>query len=154
MLLGRAATALGGSHEEAPSEWVSQFDSGSLASEAARCMQQLGKHAEAQEHAQRILELRPSNRTRSRAFGQLFLASTLIAQGEPEEACRVTREVVESTQSLGSQLVVQQFQEIDDRLAPYADSPAVSETRRLLAETMRQRVWLQQWIASDSVERR
>lgn len=152
VLLGQAETALGGSHDEAPSEWVSQFDLGSLASEAARCMQQLGKHAEAQEHARRILELRPPNRTRSRAFGQLFFISTLIEQGEPEEACRLTREVIESTQSLGSQLVVQQFQEIDDRLAPYTDSPSVGETRKVLADTVRQRVWLQQWIASDSFE--
>lgn len=149
-LLGRAETALDGTHEDEPSEWVSRFDLGSLSSEAARCMRQLGKSTEAQEHARRIVDLRPPDRTRSRAFGQLFLISTLIDQGEPEEACRITQQVVESTLSLGSYLVVQQFREIHEQLAPYAHMPAVRDTRETLATTMRQRVWLQQWITSDT----
>ena len=37
-LLERAEKALGGSQEAEPSTWVSHFDEGSLASEAARCM--------------------------------------------------------------------------------------------------------------------
>ncbi|TDO55571.1 helix-turn-helix protein [Kribbella sp. VKM Ac-2571] len=151
-LLGQAEAALGGPQAETPSDWVSHFDRGSLASEAARCMQQLGKPAEAQKHAQLILKLRPSNRTRSHAFGQLFLITSLIEQGEAEEACRVTRDIIESTQSLGSQLVVQRLREIYDQLSPYADSATVSETSQLLADTLRQRVWLQQWIASDAFE--
>jgi tetratricopeptide (TPR) repeat protein len=149
-LLGRAETALAGTHEQTPSEWVSRFDLGSLSSEAARCMRQLGKPAKAQQHAQRILALRTSNSTRSRAFGQLYLIATLIDQGELEEACRTTREVVEATQSLGSQLVVQQFQDIRDQLAPHAGSTDVHETRQILADAVRQRVWLQQWITSDT----
>lgn len=108
--------------------------------------------ADAQKHAQLILELCPSNRTRSHAFGQLFLITSLTEQGEAEEACRVTRGVIESTQSLGSQLVVQQLREIHDQLSPWADSATVSEIQQLLADTMRHRVWLQQWIASDAFE--
>jgi tetratricopeptide (TPR) repeat protein len=149
-LLGQAEAALGGTHEEAPSEWVSRFDLGSLASEAARCMRQLGRPTKAQEHAYQILALRPSNSTRSRAFGQLFLIESLIDQGEPDEACRIIREVVDATQSLGSHLVVQRFQRIHDQLTPYAGSPAVRETQQVLAETIRQRVWLQQWFTSDA----
>ncbi|MFD3402178.1 helix-turn-helix domain-containing protein [Kribbella sp. NPDC058693] len=151
-LLDQAEAALDRSHAEAPSEWVSHFDRGSLASEAARCMRQLGKSADTQKHAQLILELRPSNRIRSHTFGQLFLIMSLIEQGETEEACRITHDVIGSTQSLGSHLVVQQLKEIHDQLTPYADSPNVSETRQLLADTMRQRTWLQQWIASDAFE--
>lgn len=151
-LLGQAEAALDGAHAEAPSEWVSHFDRGSLASEAARCMRQLGKPVAAQEQAQLVLELRPSSHTRSHAFGQLFLIASLIEQGETEEACRITRDVIESTQSLGSQLVVHQLNEIRDQLAPYAYSPTVSETRELVSDTVRQRTWLQQWIASDVVE--
>ena len=111
-----------------------------------------GQAGGAQAHAQRILELRPSNRTRSRAFGQLFLIAALIEQGEPEEACQITRDVVEATQSLGSYLVIQQFQEIHDQLTPYADLPGVGETRQILADTVRQRIWLQEWITSDALE--
>jgi transcriptional regulator with XRE-family HTH domain len=151
-LLGRAESALDGNHEESPSAWVSRFDLGSLASEAARCMRDLGRPSETQAHAQQILDLRPSNRTRSRAFGQLFLIAALIDQGEPIEACRITREVMEATQSLGSQLVVQQFEQIHQQLAPYANLPFVAETRQLLSDTVRQRVWLQEWITSDAFE--
>ena len=153
VLLARAEGALDGTHEEEPSEWVSNFDLGSLSSEAARCMRHLRKPAEAQAHAHQIIALRPSDRTRSRAFGQLFLISTLIEQGEPEEACLIARDVVEATQSLGSYLVVQQVQEIQEQLAPYASIPSVRDTREILADTLRQRVWLQQWITSDTPNR-
>ncbi|GAB3925845.1 hypothetical protein GCM10029976_019680 [Kribbella albertanoniae] len=151
-LLGRAESAIGGSSSDASSEWISHFDSGSLASEAARCMRQLGRPAETQSHAEAIIRLRPSNRTRSHAFGQLFLTAALIDQGEPEQACRILHDVVESTQSLGSYLIVQQLREIYERLTPYAGINSVSETRQVLAETLRQRAWLQQWIISGTVE--
>jgi hypothetical protein len=149
-LLAKAEDALEGTHQDAPSEWVSRFDLGSLSSEAARCMQQLGKPRETAEQAQRILALRTSSRTRSRAFGQLFIIATLIDQGEPDEACRVTREVVDATQSVGSHLIVQQFRDIHKQLTPYADLPAVREARQILTDTVRQRVWLRQWITSDA----
>ncbi|MEU0090060.1 helix-turn-helix transcriptional regulator [Kribbella sp. NPDC006257] len=149
-LLAKAENALDGTHQETPSPWVSRFDLGSLSSEAARCTRQLGKHNEAAGHAERIIALRTSSRTRSHAFGQLFLIATLIDQGEPAEACRLVREVVDATQSVGSHLIVQQFRDIREQLTQYADSPAVRETRQSLAETIRQRVWLQQWITSDA----
>jgi hypothetical protein len=102
------------------------------------------------ERAQRIIALRTSSRTRSRAFGQLFLVAILIDQGEPDEAGRVTREVVDATQPVGPHLMVQQFRDIHKQLTPYADSPAVRETRQILADTIRRRVWLQKWITSDA----
>ncbi|TCC47968.1 XRE family transcriptional regulator [Kribbella capetownensis] len=151
-LLGRAESALDGTREEAPSEWVNRFDSGSLASEAARCTRQLGRPAETQAHAHRVLELRPPDRTRSRALGQMFLIAALIDQGEPIEARRIACEVIETTQSLGSHLVLQKLQEIHNQLAPYAELPAVGDTRRLLNDAVRQRTWLQQWIASGAFE--
>ncbi|MGZ0147950.1 hypothetical protein ACXJJ3_12845 [Kribbella sp. WER1] len=148
-LLGKAEDALGESHSEEPSMWVSHFDEGALASEAARCMRQLNKHAEAQSRAERIIELRPANRTRSRAFGQLFLSLALLEQREPEEACAVADEVIESTQSLGSHLVVQQLQDIQGQLMPYSGSSVVREFGDKLSDTLRQRLWLQQWLAND-----
>lgn len=61
-----------------PSPWVSTFDEGSFAHEAARCMRALGHFGQAQQQAQRVLELRSGDRTRSRAFAQLILATMLI----------------------------------------------------------------------------
>ena len=149
-LLAKAEDALEGTHEEVPSEWVSRFDAGSLSSEAARCLRQLGRSTEAQAHAQRIIALRPPARTRRHAFGQLFLISTLIDQGEPEQACDLARDVVQATQSLGSYLVVHQLQEIRNQLSQYTGIASVSETREILGTAVRQRLWLQQWITSDA----
>ena len=136
-LLARAEKALEGTHDEEPSTWVSHFDEGSLASEAARCMQQLGKPAHAQHHAERIIELRPADRTRSRAFGQLILIMALIEQGEPEQACTIAQEVLNSTHSLGSYLVIQQLHDIRLLLEPYNDTATVKEfVERLVSYEM------------------
>jgi tetratricopeptide (TPR) repeat protein len=149
-LLARAEKALEGTYDEEPSTWVSHFDEGSLASEAARCMQQLGKPAHAQRHAERIIELRPADRTRSRAFGQLILITALIEQGEPEQACAIAREVLDSTQSLGSYLVIQQLRDTQLLLEPYKGTAVVEEFLECLAEAVRQRVWLYQWLTKDT----
>jgi tetratricopeptide (TPR) repeat protein len=149
-LLARAEKALEGAHDEEPSIWASHFDEGSLASEAARCMRQLGKPAQAQRHAERIIELRPADRTRSRAFGQLTLIMALIEQGEPEQACAIAREVLNSTQSLGSYLVIQQLRDIQLLLEPYSATAAVREFLECLAEALRQRLWLYQWLTKDA----
>jgi hypothetical protein len=58
-----------------------------LASEAARCLQQLGKFEAAAREAKRIIAVRPTSHARSRAFGQLLLANVLLAQGELVEVC-------------------------------------------------------------------
>ena len=149
-LLARAEKALDGTHDEEPSIWASHFDEGSLASEAARCMRHLGKHAQAQRHAERIIELRPADRTRSRAFGQLILIMALIEQGEPEHACAIAREVLNSTQSLGSYLIIQQLRDIQLLLEPYKCTAVVREFLECLAEALRQRLWLYQWLTKDA----
>jgi tetratricopeptide (TPR) repeat protein len=149
-LLAQAEKALEGTHDEEPSTWVSPFDEGSLASEAARCMRQLGKPAHAQRHAERIIELRPADRTRSRAFGQLILIMALIEQGKPEQACAIAREVLNSTQSLGSYLVIQQLRDIQLLLEPYKSTAVVGEFLECLAEALRQRLWLYQWLTKDA----
>jgi hypothetical protein len=113
-------------------------------------MRQLGKHAHAQRHAERIIELRPADRTRSRAFGQLILIMALIEQGEPEQACAIAREVLNSTQSLGSYLIIQQLREIQLLLEPYKCTAVVREFLECLAEALRQRLWLYQWLTKDA----
>ncbi len=149
-LLARAEKALEGTHDEEPSTWVSHFDEGSLASEAARCMRHLGKPTQAQRHAERIIELRPADRTRSRAFGQLILIMALIEQGEPEQACAIAREVLNSTQSLGSYLVIQQLRDIQLLLEPYSANVVVKDFLECLAQALQQRLWLYQWLTKDA----
>ncbi|WP_157978930.1 MULTISPECIES: hypothetical protein [Nocardia] len=115
-LLDRAAQALDTTASAPPSPWVSRFDYGSLASEAARCARQLGDLTTAEQHARRIVELRPTVGTRSRAFGLLTLATILAAQGHPEQACTISGDVIAETQTLASHLIIRHLHELRQQL--------------------------------------
>ncbi|MGH3773980.1 MAG: helix-turn-helix domain-containing protein [Pseudonocardiaceae bacterium] len=141
-LLGRAEEVLGYSYDEEPSAWVSHFDEGSLASEAARCTRQLGKLPQAQRHAERIIELRPVGYTRSRALGQLMLVAVLVEQGQPERACTVAQNVLDATQSLSSYQVIEQLRDVHRLLVPHHANAAVKAFSECLGEALRQRAWL------------
>jgi tetratricopeptide (TPR) repeat protein len=149
-LLLRAEKALENAPAEPPSPWVSHFDEGSLASEAARCMRQLGDLDEARRQAERIVTLRPSHRTRSRAFGQLALTTVLVAQGKPDEACGIAYDVLAATQSLGSFLVIGQLLALRQALQPHRSNTVVGDFLACLEETVRERLWLYQWLTNDA----
>jgi transcriptional regulator with XRE-family HTH domain len=124
------------------STWISRFDEGSLAGEAARSMRQLGQLARARQQAERVLTLRPVDRARSRAFGQLVLARVLIEERALEEASEVGRDVLDSTQALGSLLVVRQLQRLRDLLAANRSAPPVAQFLEYLDEELRRRMVL------------
>src|SRR5207244_2709984 len=136
-LLVEAESALEGKHAEQASEWVSRFDEGSLASEAARCMQQLGDLSEARRQAERVVALRPSDRTRSRAFGQLVLVRVLVAQGKPDEACALAQAVLDATQALGSFLVLQQLLDLKHAVERHRPNRVVSDFLSRLDEGLK-----------------
>lgn len=146
----RAERMLSHQAAEQPSPWISRFDEGSLASEAARCLRRLGQLSAAARQAQLIMEIRPGTHTRSRAFGQLLLARILVAQGEPEHACRIAQEVLDATQSLSSYLVIRQLNELSQLLASYGANRAVAAFLAALNDTLRQRLWLYTWLTADS----
>jgi len=148
-LLVQAETALAVSAAGEPSPWVSGFDEGALASEAARCMRRLGDLSEAQRQAERVIALRPGDRTRSRAFGQLMLVTVLVGQGRPDEACAVARQVLDATQPLGSYLVIQQLRDLKQLLEPHRANKVVADFLVCLGEALRERTWLYQWLSKD-----
>lgn len=148
-LLRRAETALGWAADEPPSQWVSGFDEGALASEAARCMRIVGDLSEAERQAQRIIVLRPSDRTRSRAIGQILLAGILVARRRPDEACTVARQVLDSTKSLSSGFVISQLLELRRALEPHQDNPTVAEFLGCLDSELQEREWLYAWMSRD-----
>lgn len=148
-LLIQAEGMLGDSTLENRSPWVSRFDLASLASEAARCMRLIGDWPEAQRQAEQVIYLRSGNRTRSRAFGQLALVAVLLAQGQPDVACAIAQEVIDSTQSLGSFLVIEQLLEIRQALRSYNSNVAVGEFLICLDDALRERLWLYQWLTKD-----
>jgi hypothetical protein len=131
------------------STWISRFDEASLASEAARCMRQLGQLVPARREAERVVALRSGDRTRSRAFGQLILAQVLIEERDLDEASAVGRDVLDGTQALGSFLVVRQLQRLRDLLAPDRSAPAVAEFLGYLDEELRRRMVLYRSFSAD-----
>ncbi len=147
--LGRAEAALSGGFSQAASPWVSRFDEASLASEAARCLRQLGDLDAARRHAERVVALRSGGRARSRAFGQLILAGVLVEQHELDGACAVGCEIVGGTQALGSVLVVQQLDGLRGLLEPYRSVRVVAEFLDYLRGALRERAWLSPWPSGD-----
>lgn len=144
-LLVEAEQALDSRPGALRSPWVSHFDEGSLANEASRCLLRIGDLPGAQRQAARVIELRPGDRTRSRAFGQLLLASVLVAQDTPDEACAVAQEVLDTTQQLGSRLVVEQLLDLKRLLTRHQDSRVVADFLGCLDDALQQRVRLFQW---------
>lgn len=142
--LRQAARVLATAAREAPSPWVSSFDEASLATEAARCFRQLGQLDAARRQAGQVVELRARERTRSRAFAQLMLISILVAERKPDEACAVAYEVLDATRALGSYLVVQQLEELEQMLVPYARDRDVTAFLEHLRSELRDRRWLSQ----------
>jgi transcriptional regulator with XRE-family HTH domain len=131
------------------STWISRFDEGALAGEAARSLRQLGQLARARQQAERVLTLRPVDRARSRAFGQLVLARVLIEERALDEASEVGRDVLDSTQALGSLLVLRQLQRLRDLLAANRSAPPVAEFLEYLDEELRRRMVLYRSFSAD-----
>ncbi len=148
-LLVEAERALEEKHAEQASEWVSPFDEGSLASEAARCMHQLGDLSEARRQAERVVALRPSDGTRSRAFGQLILVRLLIAQGKPDEACALAQAVLDATQALGSFLVAQQLLDLKRAVERHRANHVLADFLSRLEEGLKDRMWLGRWLSKE-----
>jgi transcriptional regulator with XRE-family HTH domain len=138
-ILALAARALARPIIDEPSPWVSSFDEGSLASEITRCMTRLSRFSEVESYARQILTLRPGGHTRSRAFGQLMLIGTLIAQGRPIEACTIAQDVLDTTHSLGSYLVLKKLHNLRDLLAPFSGDEIIAEFLLHLDETLQVR---------------
>ncbi|HEU5031966.1 MAG TPA: helix-turn-helix domain-containing protein [Spirillospora sp.] len=148
--LKHAERALERSPDDRPSPWVSPFDAGSLASEAARCMRQLGDLAEAERQARQIIKLRADSHTRSRAFARLLLVTVLIAQGRPDEACFQARETLNLIEGLSSHLVTQQLDELRALFRPHRANSTVAEFLPRLEQALMDRRDLYSWLSSDA----
>jgi hypothetical protein len=148
-LLMQAEQALNTAEPIESSTWISRFDEASLASEAARCMCQLGELTQARRQAERIVALRSGDRPRSRAFAQLILAHVLIEERNLDEATAVGRDILDGTRALGSFLLVRQLQRLRDLLAFDRSAPAVAEFLEYLDQELRRRMVLYRSFSAD-----
>jgi len=151
-LLLRAEQTMQSAPSEPVSIWVSNYDEGSLASDAGRCARQLGDLTQARRQAELVIASRPAHRARSRAFGQLTLAAVLVLQHEPDQACAIAADVLTATRSLSSYLVTAQLVKLRAMLLPYRGSPAVSGFLAGLDEKLDQRVRRCNWLTATGHE--
>jgi hypothetical protein len=137
--LGRAEQALAAADSEPVSPWVSTFDEGTLASEAAQCLHQLGQARPAAAFAGRVVELRPVTRPRSRSLGLFIQASLLLAAAEPEQAADVASGILGITAPLRSHIVTVQFTALAREMQSYHQIPAVAVFLDRLRPVLRER---------------
>lgn len=135
-LIDLAETLLADASPNEKSPWISSFDSGSLAAEAARCTRQLRDWDGVRRHAERIVALRPASRIRARAFGQLMLVAALVAKRSPDEAAAIAQEVLTTTRGIASSLVTQQLIGLGRVFQPYQRNTAVAEFLARLSSTL------------------
>ncbi|TMR96813.1 hypothetical protein [Nonomuraea basaltis] len=143
-LLIRAEDALRHRPQHVPSAWIGPYDEATLALDTARSMLLLGELAEAQRQARRFLKLRSTDRTRSRAFGQLVLAKTLLKQDQLDEACTLITNAAQDTRSLSSLLVTQQLADLHEQLQARRDQANVADCLEVLEHAHRERCWMYQ----------
>ncbi|MEV7678638.1 transcriptional regulator [Streptomyces sp. NPDC088341] len=128
-VVGRAVTAL--EHADAASgddpEWITHFDQAYLADELAHCYRDLGRPEAAGRHASESLEGHPESRARRRAIGLVLLATAQVQRREVEHACHTGTRAVELLGTLRSSRGAEYLDDLQQRLEPYADEPAVRE---------------------------
>ncbi|OKJ99553.1 transcriptional regulator [Streptomyces sp. CB03234] len=108
-------------------EWIAHFDRAYLADELAHCYRDLGRPEEAARAAGESLDGHPETRARRRAIGLVLLATAQVQQREVEAACHTGTRAAELLGTLRSSRGAEYLEDLQQRLEPYADEPAVRE---------------------------
>ncbi|MFF3695320.1 transcriptional regulator [Streptomyces sp. NPDC002221] len=126
---GRALTALEAADPESGDDpsWIVHFDHAYLADELAHCHRDLGQSEAAARRAEESLAGHPETRARRRAIGLVLLATAQVQQREVEEACATGTRAVELLATLRSNRGADYLEDLQVRLEPYGDEPAVRE---------------------------
>ncbi|MFJ8075477.1 transcriptional regulator [Streptomyces sp. NPDC096176] len=126
---GRAVAALERAEPGAGDDpdWIAHFDHAYLADELAHCYRDLGEAETAARHAADALDGHPESRARRRAIGLVLLASAQVQQREVEQACYTGGRAVELLDTVRSSRGAEYLENLQLRLEPYAQEPAVRE---------------------------
>ncbi|MFM9448279.1 XRE family transcriptional regulator [Streptomyces acidiscabies] len=116
---------------EAPADathpWLSPFDTGRLASEAALVLVDLGEYDEAVVLAEEAVALRDAGRARSLALARVTLADIHVRRGDLDAALAVGHALLTTSPTLGSVRVVQQLDGLRALLEPHRSYGPVRE---------------------------
>ncbi|MGW4030591.1 transcriptional regulator [Streptomyces sp. NPDC004838] len=129
LVAGKALAALERAEpdEDDDPPWIAHFDRAYLADELAHCYRDLGQAEAAARHASDALEGHPESRARRRAIGLVLLATAQVQQREVEQACQTGTSAVELLGKLRSSRGAEYLDDLQQRLEPYAEEPAVRE---------------------------
>ncbi|MCX5381796.1 transcriptional regulator [Streptomyces sp. NBC_00083] len=129
LVSGRALTALDAADPDSGDDppWIAHFDHAYLADELAHCHRDLGQSEAAARCAEESLAGHPESRARRRAIGLVLLATAQVQQREVEQACATGTRAVELLSTLRSHRGADYLEDLQQRLEPYADEPAVRE---------------------------
>ncbi|MFI9746768.1 XRE family transcriptional regulator [Streptomyces sp. NPDC052494] len=92
--------------------WLSPFDTGRMAGEAALVLRDLGEYAQALASAEEAVTLRGTDRARSLALSRITLADILLRRGDLDAALGVAHDLLSTSPTLGSVRVVYQLDEL------------------------------------------
>ena len=107
--------------------WIAHFDAGYLADELAHCHRDLGQGEPAARRAKEALAALPESRTRRRGIGLVLLASAQVQQREVEQACHTGLRAMELLGTVRSSRGAEYLDDLQQRLEPYGNEPAVRE---------------------------
>jgi hypothetical protein len=112
--------------------WISYFDESELADEFAHCLRDLGRAEESYRYAAQCLNAAEGDCAierypRSRTFSRIVLATSLLDQGELEEACRIAIATVPRIEETASARCTAYLRDLSKRMQPHRDHPAVME---------------------------
>ncbi|MET9964556.1 helix-turn-helix transcriptional regulator [Streptomyces sp. NPDC006356] len=107
--------------------WLSPFDLGRLASEAALILVDLGKHDAALDAAEEAVALRGVDRTRSLALSRITLVDIHVRRGDLDAALDVGHALLSTSPTLGSVRVVRQLDDLRTVLEPHRTYGPVRE---------------------------
>lgn len=126
---GKALAALERAEPSAGDDpaWIAHFDHAYLADELSHCYRDLGQAEAAARHAADALDGHPESRARRRAIGLVLLATAQVQQREVEQACHTGTRAVELLGKLRSSRGAEYLEDLQERLEPYAEEPAVRE---------------------------
>jgi hypothetical protein len=126
---GRALTALEHAEPDTGDDpaWIAHFDHAYLADELAHCHRDLGQAEAAVRRATESLEGHPESRARRRGIGLVLLATAQVQLREVEQACHTGMRAMELLGTVRSSRGTEYLDDLQRRLVPYGDEPAVRE---------------------------
>ncbi|WOX11334.1 helix-turn-helix transcriptional regulator [Streptomyces sp. N50] len=122
--------------------WLSPFDHGRLASEAALVLVDLDEYDEALAAAEEAVALRDAGRARSLALARITLADIHVRRGDLDAALDVGHDLLATSPTLGSVRVVQQLDDFRALLEPHRSYGPVHEYLVRFGDARRARMFL------------